>query len=477
MLIQNKYNNKYNLLILIGSLVIFAINQLPCLVDMRPVMYDEPWYMNPAYNLMNGNGLLNTLVGSGGNTNFVAPLMMAGMMSIFGPSLLVVRMVAVICGFITLWILHLILNEIKASSWTRVLTLGIFVSISLINSVFRYVRPEFAVAMFVMMGLLFTLRYIRTQSWMDMILLCISVYLASCSHPYSLYFFAFVGLHLLVNCIKLKDYRRISQILLLVVTAILVVISLLIVQQYANPNQTTNGILDRLSISSISAAIITCAKHVFLKHGVYTIPFFLINVYAIVKKIDIRWLAIVNIIFLCTFPFIFSSDLAMVGNSVLYFSLGSIIVFAAIFSDLEKSLTHNKLRVVLILCLLFCIGNYSISIAFNYLKRYEKCNSILVKEVDSIIPDGALVFGAIRFWPFKMNTNYYCDHNGKELTPTEYDYLLFNSQDEMAYKDVHIVKNVKKSLDNYELIYTRDTKQYGTITIWKHRKNHEHTIQ
>jgi hypothetical protein len=70
---KNIFSNNLNSVLLIISLVIFGINQLPLLLDMRPVMYDEPWYMNPALNLLNGNGLQNTLVGTGGNVNYVAP--------------------------------------------------------------------------------------------------------------------------------------------------------------------------------------------------------------------------------------------------------------------------------------------------------------------------------------------------------------------------------------------------------------------
>lgn len=459
---------EWNLLLLIGSFLVFAMNQLPFLLDMRPIMYDEPWYLNPAYNLLHGDGLRNTLVGSGGNVNFVAPVLMAGTMLIFGESLLVVRLLAVGCGFIGIWVLHLILNEVQASNWTRILTLGMFLSISLINSVFRYVRPEFAVALFFLIGMLFTLRYNRTHSWLDMLLLCVSVYLASCSHPYSLLFFAYVGIYMLIDCLQKREYCRIYQLLLLLVSAMLVIISLFVVNNYANPNAAINSILGRLSFSNVQIAMCVSMMHVFIKHGVYTIPFLLFNIYAIVKHTNIRWLAIINILFIFTFPIIFSSDLSMVGNSVLYFSLVSIILFA-FCGILEKQLSVRKRKMFLILCVVFCMVNFAISTTFNYLKRYEKCNSILEEDIDVLIPDNATVFGPIRFWPFKMNTNYFCDHNEKEMIPSEFDYLLFNSVDELLYQNVPIVQGVKTSMDKYELIYTKKTKQYGLVTIWKHK--------
>lgn len=468
-LIQYVYHNKCNLLILIGSLVVFGINQLPFLLDMRPVMYDEPWYMNPAFNLLHGNGLQNTLVGSGGNVNYVAPLIMAGGMAIFGETLLVARMMAVLCGFISLLILHLVMNELKCNQWNRFIGFGLFLSISILNSTFRYVRPEFAVSLFVLLGLLFVVRYERNHNWYDIIGLAISIYFASCSHPYSLYLFALIGGSLLWNVIEKKDWKRIWHMLLLVVSAIGVVISMIYLNNILNNSLGSSGIMNRFSMMNAIEAMKVSMKHVFIKHGIYTIPFLALNLYTIVKIKNVRWIAIPNVVFVFTFPILFSTDLAMVGNSALYYSLVSIIVCCYVLDQLFDEKIHNRKQVgILIVMLLFCVLNWGVSTAFNYFKRYEKCNTILAKDIDSIVPDNSLVYGAIRFWPFKMKSTYFCDHNGKENNPSEFDYLILNSQDEYYYKDVAIVQHVVATKDRYELIYTRNTKQYGVVTIWKH---------
>jgi hypothetical protein len=59
---------------LLLAVFLFLVNQLPFLEDMRPVMYDEAWYSNTAYNLCIGNGLHQTSVGSGGNSNCIFPI-------------------------------------------------------------------------------------------------------------------------------------------------------------------------------------------------------------------------------------------------------------------------------------------------------------------------------------------------------------------------------------------------------------------
>ena len=89
------------------AIVVFLVNQLPFLSDVRPVMYDEAWYGNTAYSFAHGEGFLNTVVGTRGNSNFLLPLLTAGFMRLFGYNLLALRLPAVICGVLTLVLLSL----------------------------------------------------------------------------------------------------------------------------------------------------------------------------------------------------------------------------------------------------------------------------------------------------------------------------------------------------------------------------------
>ena len=466
----------WNTCLLFVSLLIFLFNQLPFLLDIRPVMYDEPWYMNPACNLLNGNGLKNTLVGSGGNVNFVAPILMAGGMAVFGESLLVSRSIAVFCGFMSVIILHLIMNELKCNKGARAFGFGIFLSISVINSTFRYVRPEFAVALFVLIGLLFSFRYYRTKGLVDMIGLSISVYLSSCSHPYSLYLFALVGCSLLLDVISTKDWKRISHMALLIMSALGVILSLIYVNKVVNHSVDSSGITQRFSTIYMVKAMMVSMKYVFLKHGAYTIPFLLINIYSMLKFNECRWLILPNLIFILTFPVFFSSDLNMVGCSVLYYTLVSIVICCYVANKMFFDLNSRKQLILSLLAICFCLGNFGISTIFNYCKRYEKCNSILVTEIDKIIPDNSLIFGSIRFWPFKMNGTWYCEVNRKKNVPDHYEYLILSSQDEAVSGNYGLMKQVLDKKYEYEQIYLKQTKQYGVITIWRYKNLYEHTI-
>lgn len=477
---RNHFNIKLtNRLVLIIALIVFALNQLPFLLDMRPVMYDEPWYMNPAYNLLNGKGLVNDLVGSGGNVNYIAPMIMAGFMALFGQSLLVARYAAVCCGFIAILILHLLMDELNLKKRARVITYGAFLSISIINSVFRYIRPEFAVALFVLIGLLFACRYNRTHSLGDALGLAISIYIASCSHPYALYLFALIGCALLWDVICTKDWKRLFHMMLFVLSAIIVIVSLIYVNRTVNAAISSNAIVHRFSVRNALEAICFSMKHVFVKHGVYTIPFLLINIYALVKYKEIRWLVIPNVVFVFTFPILFSSDLNMVGNNALYFSIISIVLIGYVINRMvdNDGIGHKKQIFILVLSCLFVIGNMGITMVFNYVKRYEICNSVLKNDIDVIIPDNSLIFGSIRFYPFKMNGTWYCEVNRKKNVPNHYDYLILSSQDEVISGNQGLMKKVLDKKYEYEQIYLKQTKQYGVITIWRYKNLYEHTIQ
>jgi hypothetical protein len=457
-------NIKIQYIILFFALIVFAINQIPFLSDIRPIMYDESWYINPAYNLLNGNGLYNTIVGSGGNANFLVPMLITLFMKVFGTSLFAIRLTSVFLGFISLLILHLIFNEQQVSSKIRIIGYSLFLSILLINSLYRFVRPEFAVFTFTLLGILFTLRYIKSNKLLDVIGLSLSVLLASVSHPFSLYFFFIIGIYLLVVCAKKRNLvNKFGHLLLLVSFAVLAIVLMTIVTKIYNDSSLLE-MSERVTEFNIFNAYLVSMKHVFVKHAIYTLPFLCINILSIIVKSGYKWLSIINLFFVFTFPLVFSGDLNMVGINVVFFTATSIVI-TIIF--LNEIFLHRKYaNLVFWVVLLFCLFNYSVSLIYNYRIKYERCNSVLQAEINEIIPDNSVVFGALRLWPFKMKSVYYSDHYRKHDIPASYDYLLINSQDELVYETYNTIKN--KETD-YKLIFKKETKQYGLVTVWRNK--------
>ena len=207
------------------AIIVFLVNQLPFLSDVRPVMYDEAWYGNTAYNFAHGDGFLNTVVGTRGNSNFLLPLLTSGFMRIFGFNLLAIRLTAVFCGVFALVFLSLCMRQMRLGWKSHAFTYLLFVSLAIFNTIFRFGRPECVAVMCTLGGIWFYLKYLECESWLNMIGVSFFVLLAGCAHPYALLLFGLLGIILLVKTIKVKDMRGILRLVLLVLAAMVSVLA------------------------------------------------------------------------------------------------------------------------------------------------------------------------------------------------------------------------------------------------------------
>lgn len=465
---------------LIFAVACFLLMELPLLSDVRPIMYDEAWYANTGYNLLCGNGLVNTVVGNGGNANFVMPTMIAGMMSIVGCSLYSIRLAAVFCGLLTLVVLHLIMNFFQSGLYSRCLGYGLFISTTLMNSVFRFGRPEAAALLFVAIGVYAFFRYYENQQFMDLLLLCLSTYLAICSHPFSALLFALLGACLLFRFIRERDILKCISLLLLVLSATLALVSIEYVLHRYNlihaGNVSEGVIFARVFGGEIKVALENYYKLVFFGKHLFSICIVFIAQILVLfssSRKSLKALSSVNIIFSVLFPFIFSSDLNMIGMAASYIVLTGIIIIIGYLSEIEPGCTPKSGGVIWGTAMLFCFLNVLVTVFYNYGVKYEKCNSVLGRELAEVIEEKATVFGPLRLWPCVMNTNYYSDHSRYKVLPASFNYILTDSQDEGKYP---AMIDVMHKIDNYEIVYCKDTRQYGTIKVYKLKK-HEDTVQ
>ena len=454
---------KCDRMVLVGlglAIIVFLINQLPNLVDVRPVMYDEAWYGDTAYNLAHGRGFLNSIVGTRGNSNFLLPLLTAGFMLLFGYNLLAIRLAAVFCGLITILFLWLSLKQMRVGKRSTVLALLYFVSISFYNTVFRFGRPECAAIMCMAIGLWFYLRYKDSESWLDIFALSIFVWLAGCAHPYSLLMFAILGAYIFIKAIRKKNWKVIAQLALLVIAAVGVIVVITYVSKtYNGPSE--NYINDRFSIQNVLQALPVYYKDVFLsKTSIIILPLLLVLFYIIQKNNEHKELAIVGLIHLVFFPVLFSTDLMMVGLGVDY------VIYVAtllIGPFLNQFVDKRKYALVFIT---FCICNLCVSYYYNYGIKYERANSVLASDFSSIIPKGSKVFGPIRQWPMVMDTDYQSDHTSFPLEPIEkYDFVVLNSQDSPIYDSYRHFVPINE--DVMQLVYEKTTRQYGLVQIYR----------
>ena len=445
---------------LLVGIVVFLINQLPFLADVRPVMYDEAWYANTGYNFSQGDGFLNTVVGTRGNSNYLLPTLTGIMFWIFGYSLFTIRLTAVLCGVVTMIFLHLCLKELKSSVKAEIAVLAFFVSIALFNTIFRFGRPECASIMCMTGGIWFLLRYMRENNWGNIIGLACFTFLSTIGHPYALLFFALAGVALLYQTIREKRWINLAHLTILMVAAIMAIGSIAWVS-YVYNGAGEDYVSTRFSMSNIWVALPVYLKdYVLSKHAIYLFPLLVISLYSF-KNNDarVRLLGIMNIVYFALFPFLFSTDLMMVGLGHDYVAiLGTLLIAPCI----DRFINVRYKKVLWAVFALYCLLNIGMSYAYNYKVKFEKCNTVLAKELRAIIPEEAIVFAPIRQYPAIMENRCYTDHYWKQL-PETYDYIVLNSQDkDIYYNSIEI----QKYLDNYELIYERVTKQYGTVNVY-----------
>lgn len=444
------------------AIVAFLVNQLPFLVDVRPVMYDEAWYGNTAYNFAQGDGFLNTVVGTRGNSNFLLPLLTAGFMRLFGYSLLALRLPAVVCGVMSLVFLSLCMKQMHIGWKLQAMTLLLFVSLTIFNTIFRFGRPECVAIMCTLGGIWFYLRYLDCESWKNMLGMSVLVLLAGCAHPYALLLFGLLGIHLLVRTIKSKDKTGSMRLTLLVVAAMASVLAIMWVSNTYNGAEESY-VRDRFSAKDIWLAVPVYFKEAFLsKTSLSFLPLLAILVIESLGEKKHRELAWAALGVFLLFPFLFSTDLMMIGMGFDYVAAVGVVLTAPF---LERILLQKKRWVVFGFCA-YCLGCLGISYYYNYVVKYEKANSVLAEELPSIIPEGSKVFGPIRQWPMLMQTDYQSDHSVFPIKDVEdYDYVILNSQDTAFYSIYDAFLPIDES--RMELVYEKPTRQYGTVQVYK----------
>lgn len=442
---------------LILAIAVYLLNQLPFLTDMRPVMYDEAWYGNTAYNILLGNGPCNSIVGSGANANCFLPLVTAAFMWLMGPSLLTMRLVAVACGLFTILLLCLTMKHLKADWRVASLTLFLFVSLPLFNTVFRFGRPECLVCVCMAGGALSFLRYLDSPNWRWIISLSIFAFLSGLAHPYGLLFFCIAGFVLLVKAFgdkKMSAFIRLIPLLCAGIFAIAVMF--LIGNEYGGFEYGK-----RLTIQGIGLSLPVYIKDAFFsKNAISTLPFFLVCLYALRKRSQCRTLAIVLIAHFVCFPFLFASDVEMVSLGIDYFLLLSVILFAV---EAHSLLKMKWFWAVVMVCCMFMLG---ISQYYNYSVKYEPVNTSMAEEIHSVIPDGSRVYGPIRQWPMAMGADYVSDHARYDVgSPEDYDFVIMNTQDIDRYSNNDLIFPLEDT--RFECVLERNTEQYGDIRVYK----------
>ncbi len=187
--------------LLIGLVYLFGLDYIPLLV------VDEPFYIQTAYNLHSGVGL----VGNGGSLFFLYPALLSLWLAIFPTTLWMCRLFSVVLMGVALKGMDQLGKHVGFSTTTRLLVMSVCGAHTFFYLLFRRARPEALVIALTIWGLLYWFRLHRSPSYRKSIIAGALFGLAAITHPYALAGLAAIGVESVIALYK-KDvhYRYIA---------------------------------------------------------------------------------------------------------------------------------------------------------------------------------------------------------------------------------------------------------------------------
>lgn len=464
------------LVIVIGCALFLAI-EIPALTDGRPIMADEAWYSNPAYNFSQGNGLVNTNVGSGGNLNFVFPLIQGILFIIFGYSIFMARFASVLAGVFSIFVLFKLLKQLKLPNSAIIFSLWALVVVPAYHSIFRYARPESWAILFVLLTLYFFIKHIHSPSNLHVLMAGIFCGLGFLTHPFTLCVSFAMGLTLCVQSIKKKSIMPIIafSIPLIVSYALFYfnsVYFLGLTKAYTGYERVNS--IDAHYWQRVGSNMkVIFSSFIMDKNVIYFVPMVLILLSGLFLKKNNR-LAFQSSVLGCL---VFAIALA-------FFSSGGfemIIYYVFIFSILNIAFLANTItsKSILVSISAYLMLLLSANIYYN-LKKYEPVNSALEKKLQAIIPTNAKVMGPTEFWMFVPKTQFKSTGfrwRGKfdiRQLPTKIDYfVMFSADKSYNHKRYSDIACAIKEYSGSKLVYASDSKNYGKIELYSIMKQND----
>lgn len=460
-------NWKSNSVVLFWIIFAYLCLQLPFLSTVRPILFDEPWYANPGYNFSIGKGFHNTLNGSGGNSNFMFPLLIGIFFKILGVSLFTARFAAVFCGVVFIFILFKILNLLNINKKSQMVAFLTLLSVSIFNSIFRTARPECMSMVFVLAAIYFYLNFLIDKRYWSVVWSSIFLTLAFLSHPFSSLYNFLIGFHLLILSVHNRDIKLFSYTIVFGVIALIGLVALVLTSAYYNYNSfnvsqsftdimlrtSSGGSLKVLVAENISSAF---KFWVFSKRLIFSVPLFIIVLGSFfIQDSRTKILSTLSMFYFILSFFIFKNQYNMFCVTYEYFLCISIIILAIVFDYSIQKLP----KLTLILTVSFLLINFTATTSNNIIK-YDNTNRVIRDDLKKIIPNKSNVIGSQYFWFFLPQTNYYSTYYMLDYPSINYiDYVITCSLGNHSFFEEN-----KCSL---QLIYRKETQQYGVISVFK----------
>ncbi len=461
-------------IICIGCALLLLL-ELPLLTDSRPITSDEPWYTNPAFNFSQGQRIQNTNVGSGGDSNFMFPLIQGILFAIFGYSIFLARFASVLAGLLSIVTLFKILKQVGLPNKAVAFGLFALIAIPIYHSAFRFARPEGWALLFVLLSLLFLIKHIQDSSVKSIFLAGSFCALGFLTHPFTLSVSLAIGLVVAIRFLKNKRVLPpIAFAIPFIASAAIFIFNFF----YLLGHSRTYVLIKRVNSINIDFfdgigknIKLILNSYILDKNAIYFLPLvFLLILGLFIKKSN--GLAFYSSLLGC---FVFCASLVLFESSGLEMLIPYVLVFPMF--NIAFIIAANRNKFVLAAVSSYLILLLAANIYYD-IKKYEPMNSLLAKELVAIVPENAKIIGPIEFWMFLPKTQFkaiiyrWAHEVDYAQLPLEFDYYLSFSKDRHKIKNKYIHK-IDMTLRQYtgaKLVYEIFSKNYGKIELFTLKK-------
>jgi len=476
--IKNNYS-------IFATLLLFATLELPFLSLSRPILTDEAWYSNSAYNFILSFSFENTNIGYGGNGVLVFLLYLSSFFFTFGVTLFAARLSSFVMGIISVFLIRKVMKIIEVSELISLLTHSFFIFSNLYLSIFKIGRPE-ALAVMLSLGILLaSYNYIaKNFELKHLSVLVVLIFLSINAHPNSSIIILLSFLVILFYVIKNKKYNKIFHlaiIVLVVALSVYLMISVISLNNKIGINESMTDLVDRNAVNKgfffqlLSKFNVTIEYFIFSNRIITFIPHILLIITGLFmkkKNKTIFGLSICGMLSL-GIAFLFLSPPGFIYVYPYVFLFPVIILSVMLKTYSLKSLTGKIISVFVIIVVLLNLAAY---ITLTK-KTYDANIGLKMKEIAALIPENAITVSEPPFWFISPEKNFktarYFKDRKIDLKDKEF-YIIncdkFTSEisadsSSLAYLDSY------NSFRKIDTLLIKNSNIYGNIYLIRHSIN------
>lgn len=466
------------------TVALFTVLQLFALDTSRPIMVDEAWYSNPAYNFVHHQTFENTNMGYGGNFVIMFLSYLTTFFYVFGTSLFVARMTSVVAGIISILLMGKTLKIIEKNEFYRFLSLSFFIFANLYLSIFKLTRPEALAVVFSLCVLITTYYYIKKEFDLKILfLLIVFNFLSLNSHPNSSIIVLLSFLVILYFIIKEKKYKRLYHTIFLVAGVALSILCIMKIISLNNNVGIYESIMELRGRNTVKENFIgnlilkvDVTKEYFISSNriITFIPQLLViiaGLFFVKRNKKIFGMSVCGILSLCI-AFVFLSDSGFMYVFPYIFIFSPLVLAMLLKSFGAKSFLGKIVIVFTVLVIVLNLVGY----VLHSKNTYDPGINKKTKEINAMLPENSLIISEAPYWfispPKSIKSPSYLYN--KKMTLEDKDFYIISCDKFMKDYTKNPISlchlNTYNENHNIDTLLIKESKIYGKMYLVKYTK-------